>query len=264
MEGERVTGNQEEKAQAWIFWQIRYCTIYAVLPFHLCKRWPTGSLQTPTLNISSQIFSAILLSTFPGQRRRRHAAVGLLLVLNVGHVVVIEINVLIVHKKRERCHKLYSSHDPPTRGRDANTRQTKFAFSKRCVGHLLEKEARHAKIKQDVVQGTEREVDKRLKPLGEDLQADFQLCLLRLTCSLWSLASKNTRLINWTYITVTFLSFVSSPLSVSYDSLLFKGIFKLTICQITHCVASERLLARHVRVKRRKRRRKNKQKTSKG
>lgn len=58
-------------------------------------------------------------------------------------------------------------------------------------------------------------------------------------------------LINWTFITVTILSILSFSLSVSYETFLFKGICQWTVCQIRHCVTNERLLARHVRVKKR-------------
>lgn len=66
-------------------------------------------------------------------------------------------------------------------------------------------------------------------PLGEDLQADFHLCLLGLICSLIfgkqeHMSDKHT----YTSISVTLLSFFVVP-SVSYDRKC-----KLTIYEITH------------------------------
>lgn len=64
-------------------------------------------------------------------------------------------------------------------------------------------------------------------------------------CVCWPWRFLHDRLINWTYITATFLSLVSSSPSVrGEDDLLSKGIFNSNIYEITQCVASECLLAK--------------------
>lgn len=84
-----------------------------------------------------------------------------------------------------------------------------------------------------------------IKPeLGEDLSVGFH-CLLGLTYSIGSLVSKKPTPDKLN------VHHQNPPFFRVFLSRLFKATFRQSICQIRHCVTNERLLAGHVRVKRR-------------
>lgn len=212
-------------------------------------------VDSHTLYFFPDIF-CLLLSTFPGQRRRKHVTVGLLLGLNVEGVLVIQINVCSIRKKRRLSYKLKLSQDPPPRGHDARRSTHLSANSNRGLrktsGPSVGKRSQSC---QNEAWRSPGNVERGGK---KDLSLDWvRICRRIFICVCWGWHvlydlwwARTQCLINWTYI--TFFSFVSSALSVS-SIFLFKGIIQWTICQIRHCVTNERLLARHVRVKRRER-----------
>ena len=192
MDEESVTGNHEEKAQAWIFWWIRYCTIHAALPFHPSERWMLGGCSLPHSIFLARYF-VLTLEHISGTEKEENISELDFCLAHVCRPCDGHLDKFQHHLQEEKtfltnCNLLKTFKPPWLWG---SREQTQNVVSKKTPGPSVGKKG--AMSKWSMKKSSKRQEMEGKKwigtGLGGNLWADSH-CLLRLTCSLWSPAKR--------------------------------------------------------------------------